>query len=88
VKRDGPDDAGPRRIQPGTPTLATETPLPCVLPSPDSPGQDATESWPRCPCGQRFPSMYHLIRHVERDGCRGVVDWPLVRRLPRPGRQR
>ncbi len=34
--------------------------------------------WPRCACGQRFPSPDHLSRHVNR-GCRGEGEYrPLI----------
>ena len=44
------------------------------------------EPWPRCKCGRRFPSAYHLQRHLERTGCKGEYAYGAVQlqRLLRP----
>ena len=46
------------------------------------------EPWPRCACGRRFPSAYHLERHLERTGCEGECEYRAVHvrrlQLPKP----
>jgi len=45
---------------------------------------DTTErGYQRCACGDRFPSEYHLRRHLEQTGCRGRGEYARLLRPPR-----
>jgi hypothetical protein len=44
---------------------------------------DDRQPWPRCECGRRFPSDWHLEQHRFRDACLGAREHEILIRRRR-----
>ena len=49
---------------------------------------ETTPEWPRCRCHRRFPSLFHLRRHIDRDACLGEREYSILVRRVNPGARR